>query len=168
MHITLTLNWKYDLLERISAIKAKGAALAASFASYRQRRVILSKVIRPAATYAFPLAPYTRHEISILDRALAQVARRCLDLPSSFPTAALLSDPGEGGLGIGSLMADYVQLNCAGLTKALNDTGRLGRITQALLETQLTRTSNHLIPEQLAHASLHASAAVEPNEVRRY
>lgn len=137
-------------MERISAIKAKGAALAASFASYRHRRIIVNEVIRPAATYAFPLAPDSKQELQILDKTMALVTRRCLGLPASLPTAAVLSDAGDGGLGVGSFMADYVQLNCAGLTKALNDTGRLGRVTRALLRTQLARTGGRIVSERLA------------------
>jgi ribonuclease HI len=42
----------------------------------------------------------------------------------------------EGGLGVGSLWTDYLQSNIRALTHNLNDTGRLGTVTRALMNLQ--------------------------------
>jgi hypothetical protein len=42
----------------------------------------------------------------------------------------------EGGLGVGSLWTDYLQSNIRTLTHTLNDMGRLGTVTRALLNLQ--------------------------------
>eukprot|EP00798_Chlamydomonas_sp_ICE-L_P006926 gene6926-biopygen13450 len=81
-------------------------------------------------------APYSYSDIGIVDKALWTLAKKCCDLHPSFPTASVCLPLGQAGLGIPSLMVDYAQITAAHLTRSLNDTGKLGRLTTALLHKE--------------------------------
>ena len=88
-------------------------------------------------THAMCAAPYTTADIARLDRCLAGIVRRCLQLPPSFPTSAILRPESDGGWGVISLMADYAVSCNADLVRALSDKGRLGKVTAHLLNQQI-------------------------------
>ena len=71
-----------------------------------------------------------------LDAVLAQAAKRVLLLPLAAPTGLVLQQQQRSGAGVKSLLIDYAQLSIAHLTRALNDTGKLGIITRSLLQMQ--------------------------------
>ena len=138
--LTLTLNWKYQLNKTLKDIKTKGEAILASMASTKQKLRMINQVIRPGITYDLPLAFYNPQDISKMDNKIASLARKTCWLPNSSPTTGILSTQEQGGLGIISLWTDYIQLSTSMITKALNDTGRLGTVTRALLNLQNNKT----------------------------
>ena len=71
-----------------------------------------------------------------MDKLISQYAKRAWGLPVATPSRLVLEHKDKNGMGIGSLMVDYVQLNAAYLVKALNDHGPLGCTTRSLLKQQ--------------------------------
>ena len=88
-----------------------------------------------ACMHATPRRKYVEQGEKTLDRALASLAKKCCTLPTSYPTASIHLPHTHGGLGIPSLTTNYTQIICTNLTRALNDPGKLGCITHALLQT---------------------------------
>ena len=70
----------------------------------------------------------------------------------STPTELVLEQQAASGTGAQSLLVDYVQLGTAYLVRALNDEGKLGSVTKAILKAQATRlgrlTSSQLGAQQ--------------------
>jgi hypothetical protein len=98
--------------------------------------VVRSK-IRAMVRYTMALTPFTVRDMTEqLDGAIARVVRECLGLPKSFPKAGIQFNPNHGGAGVGTLMSEYVQANCASLTQAMNDQRPLGEVTRALTALQ--------------------------------
>ena len=109
-----------------------------------------------------PAMPYTPTDILTLDRALAALAKKCCKLPITYPTASIHLPHTHGGLGVPSLTTNYTQIICTNLTRALNDPGKLGHITHALLHTETTQphtnVTHHTLTRQL---HLMASANIQ-------
>ena len=57
----------------------------------------------------------------------------------SSQTRLVLEQQAASGTGAQSLLVDYVQLGTAYLVRALNDEGKLGAVTKAILKAQATR-----------------------------
>ena len=57
----------------------------------------------------------------------------------STPTGLILEQRAASGTGAQSLLVDYLQLGTAYLVRALNDEGKLGVVTKALLKAQALR-----------------------------
>ena len=129
--------WGAQLQSTINRIKERGQCLAKSLASVPNRLATIHRCIKPSATYALSLAPFTVSEIAQLDRCMAAVARQCCRLPKGFATSGILRAQDEAGLGVVSLSVDYAQISTFHLVNALRDNGRLGLVTKALLRTQI-------------------------------
>ena len=65
--------------------------------------------------------------------------RRALRLPMSTPTGLVLEQQVASGTVAQSLLVDYAQLGTAYLVRALNDEGKLGVVTKAILKAQAAR-----------------------------
>ena len=143
VHISLTLNWATQLASALDIIKTKGHNILTTAlpqgASPRQCLALIEKCIKPAICHAMPAMPYTPTDILTLDRALAALAKKCCKLPITYPTASIHLPHTHGGLGVPSLTTNYTQIICTNLTRALNDPGKLGHITHALLHTETTQ-----------------------------
>ena len=61
------------------------------------------------------------HDIWRLDAALCRIARSAYRLPRSTQTALFLRRHEVAGMGLQSLLVDYVQILASSLTQALND-----------------------------------------------
>jgi hypothetical protein len=79
--------------------------------------------------------------------SLKSQSRPGASLSMATPNGMVHEDKNQGGMGVTSLLTDYVQTTAALLTKALNDQGRLGVITHALLPIQLQRAGHELSDE---------------------
>ena len=66
----------------------------------------------------------------------------------STPTGLVLEQQAAAGTGAQSLLVDYVQLGTAYLVRALNDEGKLGMVTKAMLKDQACRLGR-LVPSQV-------------------
>jgi hypothetical protein len=98
---------------------------------------MLETVVRPGLAYALHLAPYTPADIDTLDKLLARTAKRAFGLPVGTPTAAILLPTTNMGVGLSTLVADYVQKCGDMLVRSLNDTGGgLGTLTRRILDAQ--------------------------------
>ena len=137
IHTNYLLDWTDQHTATQAEAKRKGRAIGASMASPRQGMRMLQQVVKPGVAYGMVAAPYSAADIDGLDRCLATAARKCHGLPRCFPTRAILAPTEDAGLGLESLQVDYVQAAAAYLTRALNDPGRLGVVTRALLTKQL-------------------------------
>jgi hypothetical protein len=140
LHISLNLDWQPQAQITLQMIRDKGGQILkraiGSGASSRQGLHLIQTCIKPAVAYTMIGAPYTDQDIAQMDRAIASITKRCCRLPTGFPNAAIHSPTSEAGLGISSLMMEYTQITTATLTRAMNDQGKLGHITRALLPTQ--------------------------------
>ena len=104
---------------------------------------MLEETVRTMAPYSFGVSPYSPKDIHAMDSILARAKRKILRLPRSFPTLALVGSKEEGLWGQGSLYKEYIQTTTAILTHKLNDEGRLGMVTRALLNRQLAYLHKH-------------------------
>jgi len=136
VHVTLTLNWSAQMTHVCKAVRDKGDLLQGSLASSDQCIRIIQNCIQPIVSYSFPTMAYTPNDIRLLDAMIARVARRCYGLPTSFPTRAVLLPAEQYGLGVGSLLPIYVRMAARALALSLNDEGRLGVVTRAMLKLQ--------------------------------
>jgi ribonuclease HI/exonuclease III len=134
--ITLTLNWGTHMSETVQRMKEWGARLAASLTPLRQRKRIIMSKIRAAMAYPLPVAIYTTDDLARLDSCLCSITKQCLNLPRGLSNAAVMRDNGAGGLGVTSLLVDYVQQAGDALVRCLNDTEHLGCVGRALLDMQ--------------------------------
>jgi ribonuclease HI len=136
------LDWN-TMYDRVFAdLDEKGVRLTCSLASPAQKLQVLRRCIIPAVTYHFPLAPYTARQIENLDKKIIQIAKRCMRLPKGMANAILHEDRHLGGLGVTSLLEDYVHLNTQCYVTLKNDQGRLGLVKRALEVKQRARTGN--------------------------
>ncbi|GIL49008.1 hypothetical protein Vafri_5496, partial [Volvox africanus] len=110
--------------------------LQSSLASPDQCIRIIQNCIQTMVAYSFSTMAYTPHDIRLMDAMIARIARRCYGLPSSFPTRAVLQPVEHFGLGTGSLLPLYIRNSARMLVLSLNDEGRLGTITRAMLIIQ--------------------------------
>jgi ribonuclease HI/exonuclease III len=136
LHVCLVLDWERQLEETIAMVRAQGHKLASSLASPRQCLHIMQTVIKPGIAYVLSVAPFTMAQLYKLDQEVAKIAKACYMLPQSFPTHGLLLDTQSAGLGVISLVPDYVQVSTRCLVRGVNDDDRLGLVTKALLTIQ--------------------------------
>ena len=148
--ITPTLNWRHQQRTLLAAAKERGAAIIESDASSKQKLAMIQTTLKPFITYSFPLGVQTPGDISDLDGVVAATAKRALKLPMSTPTGLVL-EGSACGAGAESLMIDYVQLGAAYLIRALNDGGKLGTVTKAMLKAQASRLGRVRSTEVGAH-----------------
>ena len=92
--------------------------------------------LKACISYSFPLGIQSKDDIADLDSIVARTAKRALRLPLSTPTGLVLQEKEACGAGIESLLVDFVQLGTAYLVRALNDQGKLGTVTKAILNAQ--------------------------------
>ena len=152
MWINMDLNWNEHFQQTAAALKNKGDKLLTSNLPLKIKIEMMQKIIRPSATYAFPLAIYTKSQIDSLDCLLAQYGKRVMGLPNTFPTTAMLLPKDKGGLGLLPYHVDYKQHNITQLTRILNDTGRLGKVSRALLQHHHNRyTGSPAIQQDHTH-----------------
>jgi hypothetical protein len=157
-HVTLTLNWSAQYRATKTHLVNLGQQLCSSMATPTQALQVIESKIRPAVTYPLSLAPFTLLEMEHLDTALAQIARKCCHLPRSFPRYAAHASKSHGGLGVHSLVEDYVQITASSLAEAINDPGTLGLTTSALLTMQQQRLAG--LPVDQLNLAAHQSTAV--------
>ena len=134
--ITPTLDWT-PLFHRVKQeLQDKGGRLVLSLATPAQKLQVLRRCVLPAVTYHFPVAPYSDRQLAQLDSATLRIARQCLRLPRGTANAILHEDRPNGGVGVTSLLEDYVHLATQSYCMCKNDTGRLGRVKTALESLQ--------------------------------
>ena len=136
VEITACMDWRLQVQKMKDITFEKGAKVLASLLSHKQILQYIQTSIRPAIVYSFALGIYSAYDILSLDSILIRIAKKALGLPLSTPSAMILKDRNKGGVGLTSLMVDYIQANTAYLSKALNDKGLLGQSTKALLEAE--------------------------------
>ena len=81
----------------------------------------------------------TAGDINALDQCIAKLARKAWGLPSCTSTTAILARREAAGLNMESLWVPYIDRATYMLTTTLNDEGRLGVITRAMLSLQSDR-----------------------------
>jgi hypothetical protein len=123
---TLTLDWTPQVEYMVGVVQDKGAKLIykakPAGASQRQLIHLIQTRIKPTITYTMAVAPYRPKDIARLDRAIATIVKRCCNLPISTPSAAIHAPVENAGMGITSLMVDYIQITTATITRGLNET----------------------------------------------
>ena len=155
--LTPTLNWRHQHKAlKESAIETADAILR-SPASAAQRLRLIETLLRPRIRYSFATGAYTAADIAQLDGLLACTAKYAWHLPRGTPTALVHEDRERGGMGVTSLKEEYVKEQTAALTDALNDPGRLGAVTCALLQVQVQaagKVADTALADRLRHSRL--------------
>ena len=136
---TMTMNWKQQKECVMQKVRDRGQKILQSLCSPKQKVQYIQTNIRQYMTYCFPLALFTLQEMEQLDKLLIRLIKSAWGLPMSTPSQVVLEKLSKCGMGVQSLMVDYVQLVCSYLTRALNDPGPLGMTTRALLREQYKR-----------------------------
>ena len=135
--LTMTLDWKYQIQALVTKARKRIQALMASHASPRQIAHNIRTAIIPAVTNTLGITPCTKSDIHLLDSILSQTVKKAHGIPTYGPTAMAHEDKMSGGLGVCSIMVHYATKHAQLLTESLNDEGRQGIITRALLKLQL-------------------------------
>ena len=108
---------------------------------------LIETCIKPYITYSFATGAYTKNDIARLDSLVTQIAKGAWNLPQAVPNGMVHEDRDMGGLGVTSLLTDYAHCTAALLTQALNDKGRLGAVTRALIPLQVQSAGHELTHE---------------------
>ena len=150
--ITLNMDWKPQVEHMAGIIQTKGEQLLyrakPAGATPRQLLHLIQTCIKPAVAYTMSVAPYTAKDIARFDRLIASIAKRCCNLSASLPNAAIHLPVEEAGMGITSLRVEYLQITTATITRGLNNKGKLGATTLALLNKQC-ETLGDLPPDSI-------------------
>jgi hypothetical protein len=136
VQMTKDLNFKHQLQQMLKQIREMVMSRKESYASPAQKESVIRTCIRPKITYAMAVALYIKSEIKLLDSLTTRAYKQAAGLPISMPTAAAHLDKQLGGLGCPSLEVEQTVTDIQRITRALNDTGRLGVISRALLDYQ--------------------------------
>lgn len=135
--LTMDLDWKHHLRDLAARARAKAAALAKSPLTGTQKHTIIETSPRPSLTYGASLVPFSAAQLAIFDSILATLTKKAHGLHASAGSAFAHEAKSAGGLGGHSLMVETARQAVQRLTRGLNDAGRLGRLTRALLTAQL-------------------------------
>ena len=133
---TMDLNFKPQWQAARAKLSQQVEALAHSYASTHQKRRIIETCMRPALTYAFSVAPYSKAELRSLDALLTKATKKAFGISATTSTALAHEDTSKGGLGCHSLEVEYNLVCHQRLVRALNDTGVVGAFTKASLAHQ--------------------------------
>ena len=139
VHITLTLDWHEQTAHLQKEIQERANNIVASRATPDQKIRIIKQLLHPAIAYSLSTMAYTSADLAKLDSIISSAARRCYNLPNYMATQGVLAPPEEFGLGLGSVREMQAARAARCLTLSLNETGRLGAATRALLELQVLR-----------------------------
>jgi hypothetical protein len=135
--LTPSLNWTHQMSELTVASIERADGILRSMASCKQKLRLVDTLLKPFMEYSFSTGAYTINDIARLDSLVAQVAKHAFHISPSSPTAMVQEDRDQAGMGVTSLQKHYTAALAAQLTDALNDKGRLGAVTYALLKLQL-------------------------------
>ena len=141
--LSLSMNWEKQFKNVVEMVQQKANTLMTSQVTPEQQLTYLQVSIRPKITYAFPIGIYTYAQIETFDKLLARCGKPAYCLPRFTPTSFLLEERHAAGMGVQSLMVDYVQQIASNLTRCLADEGPLGSSCRDLLEAQHTQASGH-------------------------
>ena len=99
VEITANLEWKYQVKKVKEVTLDKAAQYLASAFSLKQILQYIQSSIRPMIAYSLGLGIYTAYDIQILDSILARIAKKAMGLPISTPTAMMLKERKNAGVG---------------------------------------------------------------------
>ena len=155
--LTPSINWRHQQAALTEAAIDKADSILRSPASASQKLRLLETLLRPFIRYSFSTGAYTAADITRLDSIMSCAAKFAWGLPRCTPTALVQEDQDRGGMGVTSLQEEYVKEMVATLTDALNDTGRLGAVTNALLRQQVHAVgcaADGALADRLRHSRL--------------
>jgi hypothetical protein len=135
----MDLNWSHHVRAAAKKAREKASNLARSLASPAHKIRIIETCMRPSLAYGLDLMPGTVADLYVLQSILDTATKKASGLTASAPSAFASTPRERGGLGCYSLVADVAVRATQRLTRCLNDAGRLGRLTRALLQAQLAR-----------------------------
>jgi exonuclease III/ribonuclease HI len=152
--LTMSLDWRHQFKMVVSKVQPRVTRILRSWLAPVQKERMLRTCVRQAIAYAFPVAPYTTHQIHTLDRMLLRATKIALGQRASMSSALAHEDKAAFGMGCHSLLVEYAQINTQSVTRALNDSGVLGEVTRALVPKQIAYAggaSPDLLPKRATH-----------------
>ena len=145
--MTLTLNFSHHFSDLLTQVKLQCACLVEAGAPPRLALQVMQRVIKPKITHCICVTPFSGADMDKLHLVLCAATRPCMKLNQAFPTQAVLLPTSMGGVGLAPLIIDYAQIAAAALTRALNDHGDLGIMTQCIISAQaLTALRGPVLP----------------------
>lgn len=153
--LTMDLNYKHQLRATLTHVREAAQALKACRASTAQKMRTLKSSLRAAVSHVLTVAPFSTAELKVLDGALSKIAKQAYKLSVSMATLAAHEDTSRGGLGCPSLEVEHTVISTQRLTRALNNTGPLGRLTRALMARQ-QQAVDQLSATHLPHVTRYA------------
>jgi hypothetical protein len=135
-HITLTLEWSKKF--QVTRDRIQQQLESARVPPWHALQLIQRK-FKPVVTYILCLAPFTLHEVEQLDAEFASIARTCCRLSLGTAHASIHLHHDHGGLGVHSLVEDYIQVTASSLVEVFNDSGPLGCRTWCNIIIIITR-----------------------------
>jgi ribonuclease HI len=142
VQITMNLDWRPQFEDTAKTIREKVQRIAQSWAAPAQKVRLIESCLRPAITYALPVAPYTATQIHSLDRLLLSGVKKAWGQRHSMPSALAHEDRERFGLGCHSLMVEYAHISTQTLVRALRHQGTMGVVSRAVLEQQRRWVAN--------------------------
>lgn len=135
----MDLDWKPQLQRMTNKLINKLSCLAGSYATPKQTMEIIKSAVVPSIAYAFPITPCSESDLAQWDRLTLDVIKQKYSLWPTTSTAILREDKHNFGLGCFSINVEYNARCASALTNSLNDNGKHGRITHALLKSQIQK-----------------------------
>ena len=124
--VTPTMNWNPQIHKSWRKPDSRPETSLNLMLRHARNLAWIQTCLKPYLTYSFPLTYLSKQDLYRLDAVVAQTAKKALRLPLATPTGLMLQQQTLSGAGVESLLIDYAQLSIAHLTRALNDTGKLG------------------------------------------
>ena len=129
-----TLIWHLQKQTTTSNIEAKCQTLILSPATINQFKKILNASPHTKIAYAFYAIPFSKPNITQLDKILIHLAKSICRVPNSSPNLLTQLPHEDFGMNTISLILHYVTCLGTQLSHALNNLGKLGCIYQGLVK----------------------------------
>ena len=136
----LNLDSKPGLDSLKLLVKDRGAAIAKSLGAIPQKLEMERSMILSTIEYHMAHAPFSMRQVKDLDRIRCRALKASLKIPNTSASDVLFLSREDLGCGLQSLEPLYAKECAAMLASTLNDTGRLGILSRALIACQLKRT----------------------------
>lgn len=130
--VTANLNWTHQKNAVTKLLVDNSRSIVNSWATKQQHDRSIKEVINAHARYGMATAPYTITDILTMRAVVRHAVKKAKNFPRFFPTNFLYNEHEEFGVGVRDMVEDYEARLVGSLHEALQDGGRLGKLTTGL------------------------------------
>ena len=130
--VTANLKWTHQKNAITKTLVENSNKLTSSWATKPQQDRSIREVIDAQARYGMAVAPYSSTDMVALGAVVRAAVKKAKGLPRFMPTAFLYNSTDEFGVGVRDMLEDYEARLVDSLREALQDEGRLGKVTTGL------------------------------------